>query len=107
MIYITSENELNLNYPVACMYFYATWMPFHKRMATMISKIEEKYKDKIIFYAIDVDFFKAICKRYQLDSIPAIIINFNNKEKFRVNGVIMTSALKSVFVDIFNEKEKS
>jgi len=107
MIYITSENELNLNYPVACIYFYATWMPFHKKMALMIEKIEQKYKDKILFYAVDVDFFKSICKRYKIESIPTIIINHNNKEKQRVNGVILTSVLKNIFADIFKSKEKS
>lgn len=105
MIYITSENELNLNYQVVCIYFYATWMPFHKKMAAMIEKIEQKYK--VVFYAVDVDFFKSICKRYKIESIPTIIINHNNKEKERVNGVILTSVLKSIFADIFNSKEKS
>ncbi len=107
MIYLTTEEDLNLNFKFACIYFYASWMPFHKRMSLMISRLEEKYKEKdIIFYAVDIDSFKPFIKRFGLQSIPTIILNKNFKEFKRVEGIIMSSALKRLFVDIFKEKTK-
>jgi thioredoxin-like negative regulator of GroEL len=105
MIYLTQENDLNLNHKFACLYFYASWMPFHKKMHTMISKIEDKYKEyDIVFYAIDIDFHKSFLKRFSVESIPTIVIHANNKEVNRTCGIMMTSAFKSLFADIFKKK---
>lgn len=104
MQYLTEEKELIIKNN-CCIYFYATWMPFHKKMASMISKIEENYKEKnIVFYAVDVDFFKNFCQRFNIDSVPTIIIFNENKEVKRINGVVLTSAFKKIFIDIFNKK---
>jgi thiol-disulfide isomerase/thioredoxin len=101
-MYLTKEDDLRLNHQFSCIYFYASWMPFHKRMSNLIIKLEEKYKDKdIVFYAIDVDFFKNLCKRFEVDAIPTIIINKDFKLVKKINGVVMYSALKKIFADIF------
>jgi len=105
MIYLTQENDLNLNHSFVCLYFYASWMPFHKKMHTMIGKIEEKYKEQnIICYGIDVDAFKSMIKRFNLESIPTVIIYLNNKEVKRATGIMMTSAFKTLFSDILKKK---
>jgi hypothetical protein len=98
MIFLTEENDLNLNDRKVALYFYASWMPFNKKMLLMISKIEEKHKD-IIFYAIDTDFFKNLCTRFKVEEIPTVIL-FKNKEIKRITGVSMTSAFKNAFNDI-------
>jgi thioredoxin-like negative regulator of GroEL len=99
MIFLTEEKELILKGDFI-MYFYAGWMPFYNKMLTMLTKIEEKYKDKI-FYSIDVDYFKILCKKYNIVSVPTIILFRENREKTRVNGVVLTSALKNVFHRIY------
>lgn len=99
MIFISQEEELQINNDLQALYFYSKWLPFHKKMLTMIGKIEEKH-DEIIFTAIDTDYFKSLCKRFNVESIPVIIIFKNGKEIKRINGLVMTSALKSAFVDI-------
>ncbi len=74
-------------------------MPFHKKMLIMLDKMQSKYAEAE-FLAIDVDEFKGFCKRFNIKSIPEIVI-FNNKEEIkRVNGVMLTSALNSLFVEI-------
>ncbi len=98
MIFITEEKEISHN-NIVVLYFYASWMPFHKKMITMISKMENKYSN-IKFYAIDTDYFKSLCNIYKVKSIPEIIINKDGKEIKRANGLIMTSAFKSLFADI-------
>lgn len=99
MYFLSQDNDLNFINKIQSLYFYAPWMPYHKKMMIMIDKIEKKYTN-IEFTAIDVDFFKNLCKRFEIKSIPTILIFYNGKELKRINGLILTSAFKSVFVDI-------
>ncbi len=99
MLFLTSEEELILEPKIQILYFYASWMPYHKKMVNMVSKMEQKYKD-IDFLAIDVDGFKSFIKRFGINSIPTIVILNNGKEIKRLEGLILTSAIKSAFVDI-------
>jgi thiol-disulfide isomerase/thioredoxin len=71
MIFITKEEDLDLTFSKRALYFYGSWMPYHKKMLTMIGKMEEKYPD-MKFFAIDVDAFKGICKRFNIDSVPMV-----------------------------------
>lgn len=101
MQFITKEEELKTDSKILSLYFYAHWMPYHKKMVTMISKMEEKHKN-ITFLAIDVDHFKPLCKRFNVTSIPEVLVLVNGEEIKRINGLVLTSAFKSVFADICN-----
>jgi thioredoxin 1 len=111
MKFITHEDDVNLD-GLHVLYFYASWMPYHKKMMIMIDKIEQKY-DNIMFSAVDVDFFKNLCKRFTVASIPSIIVFHDGKEVKRITGMVLTSAFRSVFADICedigvsNVKEKN
>lgn len=98
MIFITQDDELNSSSLIS-LYFYSSWMPYHKKMIIMIDKMEQKYKD-IKFLAIDVDHFKGLCKRFNIDSIPTVLIMNNGEELKRIEGMVLTSAFKSAFADI-------
>lgn len=100
MIFITSEDELILHNKY-CLYFYSKWMPFNKKMASMLKNIQEKYKD-ISIYAIDVDEFKSSCKRFKINSVPQILFFKEGIEKERIEGICISSALKSAFLKVFN-----
>ena len=99
MIFITEESDLCFD-NMTVLYFYAPWMPFHKKMIIMIDKMEQKYKN-IKFYAINTDIFKSVCVRFSIDSIPTVLI-FDKKEIKRITGLVLTSAFKSAFADICN-----
>ena len=101
MFFFTQESDLQIKSKIISLYFYAPWMPYHKKMVDMINKMEEKYKD-IVFYAIDIDYFKGLCKRFNVTSIPEVIILVDGKEVKRINGVVLTSAFRSAFGDIYN-----
>lgn len=100
MLFLTEENDLRLTPKLQVLYFYATWMTYHKKMLSMLNKLEKKYP-AIEFFAVDIDFFKNFIKRFNVDSIPTIIILNNGKEIKRVKGLVLTSALNAVFVDIY------
>lgn len=99
MLFITREEEIQMDSPLLVLYFYAPWMPFHKKFLTMIGKMEEKYKN-LPFFAVDVDEFNSQCKRFAIDSIPTVLILKDGKEAKRINGLTLTSAFKSAFADI-------
>jgi|SRR6185436_211805 len=100
MYYLTQECDLIISDKVQVLYFYATWMPHHNKMLSMIDKMEQKYKN-VEFIAIDVDFFKNLCKRFEVESIPIVIILNNGKAIKRIEGLVLTSAFKNAFADIF------
>jgi thiol-disulfide isomerase/thioredoxin len=103
LLFITKEEEIILKDKIVSLYFYGSWMPFHKKMMIMLDKMEEKYKD-ILFLGIDVDFFKNVCRRFSISSVPTIVILNNGLEIKRIEGLVMTSALKSTFVEIHKDK---
>jgi thioredoxin 1 len=103
MYFISNENELANKNKMQSLYFYSSWMPFHKKMLIMIDKIEQKYKD-LYFLAIDVDNFKGLCRRFNIESIPTVLIIKEGEEIKRINGLVATSAFRSVFVDIYNSE---
>lgn len=99
MLFLTQEEELKFEKPIQVLYFYASWMPYHKKMLTMIGKMEDKY-NQIDYFAVDVDYFKTFLKRFEISTVPTVILLKNNKEAKRIEGVTLTSAFKSVFADI-------
>lgn len=99
MKFLLEESELNISDCVV-LYFYATWMPYNKKMLNMLETLEQKHP-KIVFQAIDVDFFKSLCVRFRVTSVPTLIIIKKNTEAKRVVGLVLASALKKVFVDIY------
>lgn len=111
MKFLVKEDELNLK-GIQTLYFYASWMPYHKKMLIMIDKVKEKHSN-IDFLAIDVDYFKSLCKRFSVTSVPTVIILSNGTEAKRIEGLVLTSAFKSAFGDICssigenNAKEKN
>jgi len=99
MEFILSEEDLIKNNNIKVLYFYANWMPFHKKMLVMLNKMEEKYNN-ILYFAIDTDFFKSLPAKYKVSSIPTIIFLKDNKEVNRLTGIVMTSVIKNAFVNI-------
>ena len=101
MLFIDKESDIQIKEKYQCLYFYAPWVPYNKKMLTMIAKTEKLYGD-IAFLAIDTDNFKNLCRRFNIDSIPTILIFKDGKEIKRINGIILTSAFNSIFNDICN-----
>lgn len=100
MIFITDESDFNLNDDNIALYFYASWMVFHNKIIIMINKIEEKYKDKK-FYAIDIDHFTGLIKRFDIKSIPTFLIKKPDKELKKIEGLLTTAKFMHIFTDIY------
>ena len=102
MLFATSESEILLDTSLQGIYFYASWVPYHKKMHLMINKMEDKFKN-IKFIAVDVDYFINQRIRFKVNSIPTIILLKNGEEIKRINGLILTSAFRAILTDICNK----
>lgn len=106
MQFLTCEEDLELLPHIQALYFYAPWLGLHHRkMMTMIGKVQEKHKE-IEFIGVDSDQFKGLCKRFNIESIPTVVILKDGVELERITGVVLTSAFKSIFTDICNSETK-
>jgi len=106
MDYITDEKELKNAEGITAIYFYAQWMPFHKKMKIMIEKVQKIYDVK--FYAVDTDSFPGLAKRFNVTSIPEVVITTTGGEEInRIKGIVMTTAFKSTFFKIFHPKKEN
>ena len=80
-------------------------------MKIMIDKVEQQNKN-IKFYAIDIDSFPNLCKRFSIDSIPTVVITgAGGAELSRIDGMPLTSGFRKIFADIYdsyllNNKDK-
>jgi len=105
MKFILDEEGLCLrNKKEISLYFYAAWMPYHKKMLFMIDKVEKKY-DNVYFFAIDVDAFGGICKRFNIKSIPTIVLIKNKQEVNRINGLVLTKPFMSCYYNTFKQEQ--
>lgn len=98
MIFITQEEEIKID-DWQVIYFYSSWMPFHKKVMFMLDRIENKYPILSIL-AIDVDLFKNQCKRFKIDVVPTILILKDGKEYSRTIGITSTKVFDGIFDDI-------
>lgn len=103
MLFITDEEELKLNNKKQALYFYSSWMPLHKKMLTMLEKIEEQHKD-MQFFAIDVDFFKNFIKRFDLKFLPTILVFDNGRKIKRIKGMYKTAEMIEMFDGLYVAK---
>lgn len=99
MLFLSQEEELKIGPQIQALYFYASWMPFHKKMLVMLDKMEERHS-VIEFSAIDTDQFKGLCKRFSIESIPTVLILKNGVELKRITGLVLTKAFRTAFDDI-------
>lgn len=97
MKFVVDESELKLGKENYCLYFYASWLPYHKKMMVMLEKMEAEFPH-FAFYAIDVDEFKSAAPRFKVQEVPTCILYINGKEKARIKGMCMTSACRAAFI---------
>jgi thioredoxin-like negative regulator of GroEL len=87
MDFITQEKELTWLCPIQSLYFYSDWMTYHLKMLLMLDKAEQKHKD-MAFFAIDVDHFPSLIRRFNVELIPTVILTKDFREVRRIEGLL-------------------
>jgi thioredoxin-related protein len=99
MIFINHEDELVWNNKWQTLYFYDAFLPFNLKTIYMLNNIEKKFLFVAIF-AINIEFFKTLCKRFNINTIPTILIMKNGKENKRIEGLVPSQEFVTIFDDI-------
>lgn len=102
MLFVTTESELRVGAGISVFYFYADWLLYHKKIKIMIEKVE-LLNNNINFCAIDIDYFDGICKRFNVNTLPTIIImKDGGKEIKRITGLVSTDSFIKTILDIYD-----
>lgn len=73
--------------PLTVVDFWAPWCGPCKMMNPVMEKLEQQFGDRIKFVKINVDGNQEIAKRYQVMSIPSLVLFRNGQAKEKVTGV--------------------
>ena len=98
---VTNENfekeVINSNQKVI-VDFFATWCGPCQMLAPVLSEIAEEYKDKIKVCKINVDEEQELAEKYEVVSIPTLVIFENGQPVKKSVGYISKSELEKLFL---------
>lgn len=87
------EELLNTDKPVL-IEFHTVWCAPCKKMAPIIDKLEEEFKDKAIVMRIDVDKSKEVGAAYEITGVPVFILFKKGEQIWKHNGMISEEELR-------------
>jgi thioredoxin 1 len=76
--------------------FHAVWCSPCKIQSPILKEVAAEFGDKIKVIKIDVDQNNEVAGRYNIQSVPTLIIFKNGKQLWRQSGVVGKSQLNSV-----------
>jgi thioredoxin 1 len=81
--------------------FHALWCSPCKMQSPILKEVAGELGDKVKIIKIDVDQNSEIAGRYNIQSVPTLIIFKNGKLLWRQSGVVSKSQIKSVLLQNF------
>jgi hypothetical protein len=86
MLFITHEQELTWIRPKQILHFYSVSDPFCQKNILVLDRIESQFPDTA-FFAIDVDYFANLLKRFEIITFPTTIFFENGEERYRLINI--------------------
>lgn len=83
--------------PVVCD-FWATWCGPCRMLAPVLDELSEEYSDKAVFVKVDVDDNEELAAKYEIRSIPDVIV-FKNGEVVDSNLGFVPKVGMKAFLD--------
>ena len=78
--------------------FHAIWCSPCKIQSPILKEVASELGERVRFIKIDVDNNGEIASRYNVQSVPTIIVFKNGKQVWRQSGVVSKNQLKSVLM---------
>lgn len=75
--------------------FFATWCGPCKMLSPVFTSLGEEVKDKAEFLKVDIDQSMELAERFQVTTVPTVIIFEDGEEKDRLVGFIPKANLKN------------
>lgn len=88
-----SSNVENNN-GVAVVDFFATWCGPCKMLSPVFSELGEEMHDKADFFKVDIDQSMELAQRFEVTTVPTVIVFKEGKEMERLVGFIPKESLK-------------
>ncbi|TAE29415.1 MAG: thioredoxin [Cytophagales bacterium] len=92
----TSFSELIKGDTPVLVDFYADWCGPCKQQAPTLKQLADRMGDKLKIIKIDVDRSQSAAQKYQIQSIPTLILFHKGKVVWRKSGVQSLSALEGL-----------
>lgn len=89
------KNIINSNKPVL-VDFYADWCVPCKQMPAILKEVKNELKEQVRIIKVDVDRNPHIASKFQIRSIPTIMLFKNGEAKWTGLGVRTVSEIKSM-----------
>ncbi|WP_177763709.1 thioredoxin [Flavobacterium sp. I3-2] len=90
---MTFDEIINQDKPVL-VDFFATWCGPCKMQAPILDEVKERLGNQVAIIKIDVDQNQQTASKYQIRSIPTLIIFKNGEIKWRQSGVFQANELE-------------
>lgn len=74
--------------------FYATWCEPCKWLLPVLEELNLLFHDRETIVKIDSEAFTKIREKYQIRSVPTLVLFCKGKEVWRINGFLMAEDLK-------------
>ena len=74
--------------------FYADWCGPCRIMATMIEELESEYSGKVSFFKINVDSSPELSGRFQVASMPTLVLINKGQEQDRLVGGVSKACIQ-------------
>lgn len=78
--------------------FYATWCGPCRMMPPILKELKQKVGDKAKIIKIDVDKNPQVARKFQVQSVPTLIVFKNGLVKWRQAGVVPAKNLEKIIL---------
>ncbi len=78
--------------------FYADWCGPCKVMHPILEELKKKLNDEVTVLKINVDKNARVAAKYQIQSIPTLILFKNGQIKWRQSGVVPSKQLEQIIL---------
>lgn len=93
--------ESDLSQGLCAIKFTATWCGPCKNMNPIVDKLESEFKN-VKFFSVDVDDALDMVQKYQIKSLPILLILKDGQEINRIVGVSLIEPLRKIFRGLTN-----
>jgi thioredoxin 1 len=90
---MSSFNELIQSATPVIVDFSAEWCQPCKMMPPILKEVKKKLGEQVRVLKVDVDKNQSVSQKYQISSVPTIVIFKNGTTVFRQSGVMQASQL--------------
>jgi thioredoxin 1 len=97
---MTFEEIINQDKPVL-VDFFATWCGPCKMQTPILDEVKQRLGDQVSIIKIDVDQNQSVAAKYQVRSVPTLIIFKNGQIRWRQAGVFPTDELERLLKENF------